>query len=69
MEKFEPIGPEISKSLTERAVGSFIAGILFVGKQLTTADFNPHEGRLRGSVIPEEYIKIPDTPPYHDDTI
>lgn len=25
-----------------------------------TLDLNPHEGRLRGSVMPEQYMQIPD---------
>lgn len=31
--------------------------------QLKTADLNPHEGRLRGSAMPKEYMNIPDSVP------
>lgn len=33
-------------------------------EQLSTADLNPHEGRLRRSAAPPEYLpKVPDYPP------
>jgi len=32
-------------------------------------DLSPHEGRLRSSVMPVEFMEIPDHPPVHDDTL
>lgn len=58
-----------TREITQRLAGSFIAGIRFVGRQLAASDQNPHEGRLRGSIIPAEYIHIPDTPPSYDGTM
>lgn len=44
-------------------VAGVISSLQFVGRQLSSADLNLHEGRLRGSVIDAKYIDIPDTPP------
>jgi len=39
-------------------------------QQLSGADLNPHEGMLRSSVAPAEYLpQAPDFVPLHDDTI
>ncbi len=69
MEDHKPLEPLPRDSLGKRIAGAFIAGIRFVGHQMTAVDRNPHEGRLLGSVIPSEYIQIPDYLPVHDDTI
>ena len=37
--------------------------------KLSTMDLNPHEGRLRSSIAPVEYMGIPDFVPIHDDNI
>lgn len=51
------------------AVGRWIAGAFRDARdQLRTADLNPHEGRLRASIAPSEYLpKVPDYLPLHDD--
>jgi hypothetical protein len=37
-------------------------------EQLRTADLSPHEGLLRASAAPSEYLpKVPDYPPIHDE--
>jgi hypothetical protein len=69
MENLGPLEPLSRCSLAKRAAGTFIAGMRFVGNQLAVADLNPHEGRLRGSITPSEYIQVPDHPPVHDDNI
>ena len=70
MENSSDFDPETPRQhILERAVGVFIAGIGFVKRQLSTADLNPHEGKLRSSLIDEKYMGIPDYPPIHDDTI
>jgi hypothetical protein len=69
VDELEPVESVASTGLARRAAGYFIAGINFVRHQLATSDQNPHEGRLRGSVMPAEYIEVPDYPPLHDDTI
>ncbi|MGZ6004581.1 MAG: hypothetical protein ACXWLH_00355 [Candidatus Saccharimonadales bacterium] len=55
--------------MAKRVVGAFIASIRFVGHQLVVADLNPHEGRLPASMMPIEYMEVPDYPPIHDDII
>lgn len=55
--------------LAKHVAGAFIASVRFVAHQLATADLNPHEGKLRSSVMPSENIEIPDYPPVHDDII
>lgn len=44
-------------------MAGFISGLKLVGKTMATADLNPHEGRLRASLMPAEYMNIPDTLP------
>ena len=52
-------------------IGMLLGRILRnVGEQLRAGDLNPHEGRLRSSVAPAEFLpKPPDFPPIHDDTL
>lgn len=69
MEDTQPGESLANTQLTKRAVGAFIAGVKFVGHQLATADLNPHEGRLRASTAPIDYVNIPDYPPLHDDNL
>ena len=64
--EFEP--PEQSRATR---AGRWIArAISEAREQLRTADLNPHEGRLRASIAPSEFLPdIPDYPPLHDDHI
>jgi hypothetical protein len=65
----EPLmgGAEQEPSRIVRA-GRWISNALHEAReQLRTADLNPHEGRLRASASPSEYLpKAPDYPPMHD---
>lgn len=56
-------------SVVRHAISSFIAGLQFVRHQLVVSDQSPHEGRLRGSIMPSEYVELPDHFPVHDDTM
>ena len=47
----------------------FIYGFIFIKDQLKVADLNPHEGRLRTSVAPEQFLEIPDLPPESSESI
>lgn len=65
-EEFEPVNQ--SRAARE---GRWLARAFWEAReQLRTADLNPHEGRLRASAAPDEYLpKVPDYPPIHDDTL
>lgn len=41
----------------------FISGFKFIREQLRVADLDPHEGLLRTSIAPEQFLEIPDFPP------
>ncbi len=45
------------------------ADFVEVFHHIAAVDLNPHEGKLRASAAPSEYIKVPDCPPDHDDTM
>ena len=69
MEKPLSAEPASHDNLAKRVAGASIAALEFVRHQLASADLNLHEGRLRGSVIPFEYMQISDYPPTHDESI
>lgn len=69
MENLKPGEPITHNGLAKRVAGTFIASMRFVSHQLAVSDQNPHEGRLRSSIMPSEYIEIPEHPPVHDETI
>jgi hypothetical protein len=47
----------------------FMTGLRIVGRTMSTADLNPHEGRLRASLMPAEYMDIPDFLPSSDQNL
>jgi hypothetical protein len=54
--------------LLTRAAIRIVTCLRVLGQQLSAADLNPHEGRLRGSQMPERFMDIPDYPPETDET-
>lgn len=69
MEKPLSAEPASHDNLAKRLAGASIAALEFVRHQLTSADLNLHEGRLRGSVMPFDYMQISDYPPINDESI
>ena len=69
MEMTPSFEPDHNNRLNRRIMAKVVANFRLVGRQLALSDQNPHEGRLRGSIIPSEYIDVPDTPPIHDDSV
>jgi len=67
METPQPVEPAGPESIARRIAKGVIDSIKAVVDQLRVADLNPHEGKLRGSTMPEKYMNIPDHPPINDD--
>jgi hypothetical protein len=62
--------PELKNHrLASEVAAVFISRLKLAGRYLPQADLNPHEGRLRNSVMPVEYMNIPDYAPADDKTI
>jgi len=63
-------GLEFQKRASLRQFATrFVAELGLLKHQLLNADLNPHEGRLRSSVMAAQQMDIPDYPPIHDDTL
>lgn len=65
----KPGNTEGRRTWTTNITSRFIEGLKITANQIAASDLNLGEGKLRGSVMPDKYIAVPDYPPMHDDAI